>query len=133
MNTLKNKFAQIRANTEKICTPLEIEDYSVQPIVDVSPPKWHLAHTTWFFEQFILVPHKKDYQVYNEDFAYLFNSYYNNVGDRVLRPNRGLMTRPTVSEIYKYRVYVTEAVIEFLSSNFPQHLIHVLELGINHE
>ncbi|MFT5821373.1 MAG: ergothioneine biosynthesis protein EgtB [Crocinitomix sp.] len=133
MTDLKEKFARTRTQTERICAPLKIEDYSVQPIIDVSPPKWHLAHSTWFFEQFILQPHKPDYKVYNEDFAYLFNSYYNTVGTRVLRPNRGLMTRPVVEEVYAYRKYVTEALLEFLDGDFPSELIPVLELGINHE
>ena len=77
----------------------------MQPIVDVSPPKWHLAHSTWFFEQFIL-SNKADYKVYNDDFAFLFNSYYNNAGDRVLRANRGNLSRPTVDEVYAYRKHV---------------------------
>ncbi len=133
MKDLKEKFSITRAKSESICAPLEIEDYSIQPIVDVSPPKWHLAHTTWFFEQFILVPHKKNYRVYNEDFAYLFNSYYNNVGERVLRPNRGLMTRPRVEEVYNYRKHVTQAMLSFFDDGIPQELIDVLVLGINHE
>jgi ergothioneine biosynthesis protein EgtB len=130
---LKEKFAKARTQTESICSPLKIEDYSVQPIIDVSPPKWHLAHSTWFFEQFILQPHKPNYAEYNSDFAYLFNSYYNNVGKRVLRPNRGLMTRPTVEEVYAYRKYVTAEMIGFLEDGLPTELIPVLELGINHE
>ncbi len=133
MTNLKEKFAQTRNQTQTLCAPLKIEDYSVQPIVDVSPPKWHLAHSTWFFEQFILQPHQTNYKVFNADFAYLFNSYYNNIGTRVLRPNRGLMTRPTVDEVYAYRNYVTEAVLDFLDNGFPSELIPVLELGINHE
>ncbi|WP_066755862.1 ergothioneine biosynthesis protein EgtB [Crocinitomix algicola] len=132
-NNLLKKFIHTRENSEKRCEHLEIEDYSVQPIVDVSPPKWHLAHTTWFFEQFVLVPHAKNYSVYNERFAYLFNSYYNTVGDRVLRPNRGLMTRPTVKEIYRYREYVTSAMIEFLETDYNSDLKSIIELGINHE
>lgn len=109
------------------------EDYSVQPVVDVSPPKWHLAHTTWFFEQFVLVKFKQDYKVFSDDFAYLFNSYYNNAGERVLRPNRGLMTRPTVDEVYKYRAYVTKHVSELLTQQPSQELLELVEIGINHE
>lgn len=133
MSDLKPLFTTTRKHSEDICSSLETEDYSVQPIVDVSPPKWHLAHSTWFFEQFVLVPHKKNYTVYNPDFAYLFNSYYNNVGERVLRPNRGLMTRPVVTEIYAYRKYVTEAVVEFFDENPGEDLLEIIELGINHE
>src|SRR5690554_563905 len=78
-------FSETRLHTESICKPLEIEDYVVQPIVDVSPPKWHLGHTTWFFEQFILKPFKPNYKCFDEDYAFVFNSYYENVGKRVLR------------------------------------------------
>jgi len=130
---LITKFKITRNATEEICKPLEIEDYSVQPIVDVSPPKWHLAHSTWFFEQFVLKAFKKGYTVFNDDFAYLFNSYYNNAGERVLRPNRGLMTRPTVKEVYAYRKFVTQNVIDLLTENSSESLLELLEIGINHE
>ncbi|WP_452219866.1 ergothioneine biosynthesis protein EgtB [Lacinutrix salivirga] len=134
MNTsLLAHFKEVREQTENICNPLEIEDYSVQPIIDVSPPKWHLAHSTWFFEQFILVPHSENYKVHNADFAYLFNSYYNNAGDRVLRPNRGLMTRPTVKQVYDYRKYVTEHLAQLLEKNVKQDVLNLVEIGINHE
>lgn len=133
MKNLLAKFNSTRNRTEEICKPLETEDYSVQPIIDVSPPKWHLAHSTWFFEQFVLVPHHKNYAVYSPDFAYLFNSYYNNVGERVLRPNRGLMTRPTVTEVYKYRAHVTQAMQDFLSTGVEFGIADTVELGINHE
>ncbi len=130
---LKDRFIAVRKRSEDICAPLEIEDYSVQPVVDVSPPKWHLAHSTWFFEQFVLSDHKSAYTVFSSDFAYLFNSYYNNVGTRVLRPNRGLMTRPVVSEIYAYRKHVTQAVVSFLEQSPSSEILEILELGINHE
>lgn len=130
----KLQFQKTRAFTEEICAPLEVEDYVPQPMVDVSPPKWHLAHSTWFFEQFLLVPFDPDYKIFNKDFAYLFNSYYNNAGDRVLRPNRGLMSRPPVREVIVYRKYVTDAVLKFLETNLPdQEALKILELGINHE
>ncbi|MFC5045254.1 ergothioneine biosynthesis protein EgtB [Aquimarina hainanensis] len=130
---IKRFFSEVRKKTEAICRPLAIEDYSVQPVVDVSPPKWHLAHTTWFFEQFILVPYKKEYSLYNEDYSYLFNSYYNNAGERVLRPNRGLMTRPTVEEVYSYRGYVTTAVEMLLEEAPDDTIINLVEIGIHHE
>ncbi len=133
MNNLLNRFEKVRAQTEKICAPLETEDYSVQPMVDVSPPKWHLAHSTWFFEQFVLSHHVENYKVFDDDFAYLFNSYYNNVGERVLRPNRGLMTRPTVKQVYAYRKYVTEKMVAFLQTTISEEVHHIIELGINHE
>jgi len=126
-------FIAVRAQTEALCAPLEIEDYSVQPIVDVSPPKWHLAHITWFFEEFLLRKFDSNYQDFHDDFAYLFNSYYNNAGDRVIRPNRGLMTRPTVSEVYAYRKYVTQSVLDLLERTEDESILDLLEIGINHE
>lgn len=131
---LKDRFIKTRKRTQEICSPLKTEDYSVQPMTDASPPKWHLAHTTWFFEQFVLLPHKEGYSVFNDDFAFLFNSYYNNLGDRVMRPNRGLMTRPVVSEVLDYREYVTDQVCELLSTpDYPSAIEELIELGINHE
>lgn len=105
----------------------------MQPIVDVSPPKWHLAHTTWFFEQFVLVPYKPDYTCFDPDFAFLFNSYYNHAGDRVLRPNRGLMTRPTVEQVIVYRKYVTDHVADLLRNDPKQEVLDLIEIGFHHE
>src|SRR5690606_3613171 len=93
---LLTQFRKTRKLTESICAPLAIEDHVVQPMPNVSPPKWHLAHTTWFFEQFILTDYQQGYQVFDADFALLFNSYYNNKGAKSLRHHRGFMTRPTV-------------------------------------
>ena len=130
---IQKKFKEIRIQTENICKPLETEDYSVQPIIDVSPPKWHLAHSTWFFEQFVLVPYQIKYKTFDVDFAYLFNSYYNNAGERVLRPNRGLMTRPTVEQVYSYRQYVSENMLALLQENLDKNILDLVEIGINHE
>jgi ergothioneine biosynthesis protein EgtB len=99
----------------------------------VSPPKWHLAHITWFWEQFVLAVYKKGYTVYNDDFSYLFNSYYNNVGKRVLRPARGLMTRPSVAEVFAYRTYVDVQMNELLNQSLTDEALNVIEIGINHE
>lgn len=131
--TLIKRFKKLRSYTEKICTLLETEDYVVQPITNVSPPKWHLAHTTWFFEEFILVKHLANYKVFDENFAFLFNSYYNNVGERTQRENRGFMTRPTVKRIYEYRNYVTEAVEELLTKKNSDEIFKLIEIGIHHE
>ncbi|MBO6605751.1 ergothioneine biosynthesis protein EgtB [Psychroserpens sp.] len=131
--TLTQSYLNTRQRFVEICRPLKIEDYSVQPEVFVSPPKWHLAHTTWFFEQFVLVSHKENYKVFDKDFAYLFNSYYNNAGDRVLRPNRGLMTRPSVEEVYHYRDHVDREMIEFLESKPDTKIQNIVQLGIQHE
>lgn len=130
---LKTLFKSCRQRTATICRPLEVEDYIPQPIVDVSPPKWHLGHTTWFFEAFVLQPYFRNYKLYNDDFAYLFNSYYNNAGKRVLRPNRGLMSRPPVREVMAYRDYVSEAMLQFLPQVEDPKILDIVELGINHE
>ncbi|WP_304156369.1 ergothioneine biosynthesis protein EgtB [Mesonia mobilis] len=127
-------FLETRKLTEQICEPLETEDFVVQPVEFVSPPKWHLGHTTWFFEEFILKKHQENYQIFDEQFAYVFNSYYESVGEKVVRTNRGNLSRPTVNRIYEYRKYVTEALVEFLNDNeISQELEEVLEIGIHHE
>lgn len=104
-------------------------------MVDVSPPKWHLGHTTWFFETFILTPHKSGYCVFDPGFGYVFNSYYETVGNRVLRTDRGNLTRPGVEEIAKYRKYVDEHILELLDQPvlLTPELAHLLELGLQHE
>ena len=133
-DTLVSFFEETRQHTETICKPLEIEDYVVQPIVDVSPPKWHLGHTTWFFEEFILKPHKPDYQLFHKDFAFVFNSYYEAVGKRVIRNNRGNLTRPSVAKVYDYRHYVTHELKEFLTAGqLSSEIEEVLLIGIHHE
>ena len=103
-------FLETRKLTEELCFPLEIEDYVVQPIVDVSPPKWHLGHTTWFYEEFILKPYSKSYKIYDDDFSFIFNSYYEAVGKRVVRSDRGNLSRPSVQNVYDYRSYVTKSI-----------------------
>jgi hypothetical protein len=104
-----------------------------QPISDVSPPKWHLAHTTWFFETFLLKKYSKDYKAFHPQYAFLFNSYYVSAGERMLRPDRGNMTRPTVEKIYQYRKYVDTAVGELLSHIITDEMKNILEIGFNHE
>jgi ergothioneine biosynthesis protein EgtB len=131
--TLLDFFIETREHTEVICKPLEIEDYVVQPMVDVSPPKWHLGHTTWFFEEFILKTYDKTYQVFDEDFSFVFNSYYETVGKRVIRADRGNLSRPSVKKVYEYRQYVTKAMNKLLESNPNDTLLEVLEIGIHHE
>ncbi|MFN0201098.1 MAG: ergothioneine biosynthesis protein EgtB [Bacteroidia bacterium] len=127
-------FKEVRKMTERICAPLQIEDYVVQPIIDVSPPKWHLAHTTWFFETFLLKPYLADYQEFHPDFSFLFNSYYENVGKRVMRPNRGNMTRPTVAEVFAYRKYVDEKMELFFENTLiTKEIEEICWLGFNHE
>ena len=131
--TLVEEYLQIRKHSEQICEPLQTEDYVVQPIVDVSPPKWHLGHTTWFFETFILKPFSVNYQVYNDEYNFVFNSYYETVGNRVIRTDRGNLSRPSVNEIYQYRAYVDEAMVKFLATTPTDEVKELLILGFNHE
>jgi ergothioneine biosynthesis protein EgtB len=130
---LKDLFLETRTQTESICKPLEIEDYVVQPIVDVSPPKWHLGHTSWFFEEFVLKTYSKEYKLFHDEFAFVFNSYYESVGKRVVRTNRGNLSRPTVSQVYNYRHYVTKKLQEFIENGINDDIISVIEIGIHHE
>ena len=132
-NTLKEQYKIVRKHSEEICEPLETEDYVPQPVPFVSPPKWHLAHSTWFFETFILKNFINEYQVFSDDFSFLFNSYYNNVGDRVLRTNRGNITRPTIKTVYKYRAYVDEHILQLLETLNDEKAVTLIELGLHHE
>ncbi|UJH68279.1 ergothioneine biosynthesis protein EgtB [Allomuricauda sp. SCSIO 65647] len=132
-DSLLDFFLKTRKHTEKICKPLENEDYVVQPVVDVSPPKWHLGHTTWFFEEFILKPYAKDYNVFHDDFSFVFNSYYETVGKRVVRANRGNLSRPSVKKVYEYRDYVTKGIKNLFQIEQSPELYDLLEIGIHHE
>lgn len=127
------KFNEVRTRTEAICRPLHKEDFVSQPTVDVSPPKWHLAHTTWFFETFILLDFP-EYKAFNDSYSYLFNSYYNTVGERVLRHDRGKMTRPGVDEILDYRKYVNDRLENLIEAErLSTSQLQLLELGLQHE
>ena len=129
-----DQYINVRKTSEKICEPLEIEDYVLQPIADVSPPKWHLGHTTWFFETFILLKHFKDYEAYNPQYNFVFNSYYESVGARVIRVDRGNLSRPTVTQVYEYRKHVDQEMNRFLTSTpLDDDLKSLIILGLNHE
>lgn len=130
---LLEKYNSVRKHSEEICCPLKTEDYVVQPIVDVSPPKWHIGHTTWFFETFILKPNMPDYQEFNPEYNFVFNSYYETVGARVIRTDRGNLSRPTVEDIYRFRIHVDKAVNEFLQNPPSKELEELMLLGLNHE
>lgn len=127
------RFLDIRRTTESICKSLQKDDFSVQPADFVSPPKWHLGHTTWFFEQFVLSQYDQNYKVYSGDFSYYFNSYYNTIGDRVMRVNRGNMTRPTIDDVLQYRNYVTKGLSEFLENEISTGILDTVEIGLQHE
>lgn len=132
MDLLK-KYKEIRKYTEDICKPLKTEDYVVQPVIDVSPPKWHIGHVTWFFESFILKTFIKDYVEFNPQYNYVFNSYYETAGARVIRTNRGNLSRPSVEDIYAYRKHVDDAMIGFLQKDILKEIKEILVIGFNHE
>jgi ergothioneine biosynthesis protein EgtB len=128
----KEKYVSVRQYSVAQCKPLITEDYIPQPVLFISPPKWHLGHTTWFFEEFILKNHYHGYKLFDNEFAYIFNSYYNTVGDRVLRADRGNLTRPSVEKVYAYRKYVDDHMMALLQEENPE-VSDLLELGLNHE
>ena len=131
--TLFNKYSEVRNQTQQLCKPLLVEDYLPQGSLFASPAKWHIAHTTWFFETFLLKDFLDGYVEYHQSFNFLFNSYYNAIGNRIARMDRGLMTRPSVDEIYKYRAYVDEAMDRLFSSKDVDLFNKLMEIGINHE
>jgi ergothioneine biosynthesis protein EgtB len=129
-------FRKVRAETERRTAPLSPEDQVVQSMPDASPTKWHRAHTTWFFEQFLLTSNVKGYKVFDERFAYLYNSYYVSAGPRHDRPKRGLVTRPSADEVAAYRAHVDAAVEKLLGDAEPNELrklLPIVEIGLNHE
>ena len=134
--SLRASYDAVRAQTEGLCEPLEVEDYVVSSMADVSPTKWHLAHTSWFFETFILAPYAEGYVSPNPKYAFLFNSYYVQAGERHCRAQRGLVTRPTVDEVFAYRAHVDEAMrslIEGVENDREHPATELIELGLNHE
>ena len=126
-------FQETRAQTVALCAPLEIEDYIPQPVDFASPPKWHLSHSTWFFEEMILKKIVKNYKIFNPHFSFLFNSYYQTLGERAIRTERGTITRPTVKEVYEYRKYVDQHIEKLLQENESLELEELIILGCNHE
>jgi ergothioneine biosynthesis protein EgtB len=134
--TLADRYDEVRARTEALCEPLEIEDYVVSSMPDVSPTKWHLAHTSWFFETFVLAPNVPSYVSPNTKYSFLFNSYYVQAGERHCRAQRGLVTRPTVEEVYEYRAHVDDAMRRLLAevAEDAEHpAAPIIELGLHHE
>lgn len=134
--TIVDRYHAVRDFSESFCEPLNTEDYVVQTAENVSPTKWHLAHTTWFFETFILREHVEDYELINETYPYLFNSYYIEAGERHCRDRRGYISRPTVQQVYDYRRYVDEHMHELMTTAdgaVLRALAPLVELGIHHE
>ena len=135
-STLIERFKSVRNFTHKLCEPLETEDYVIQSMPDVSPTKWHLAHTSWFFEAFVLSKAMADYKSINPKYNFLFNSYYVQVGERWTRAIRGLLSRPTVKEVYEYREYVNQHLLDFLENCNEKEFkdfAPVIEIGLHHE
>ncbi|MCF6439431.1 ergothioneine biosynthesis protein EgtB [Pseudoalteromonas luteoviolacea] len=131
---LIDEYLRIRAHSTALCASLQVEDYAVQPIAEVSPPKWHLGHTTWFFEEVILVKYMTDYSRYHQGYRMLFNSYYKSAGEHWLQSQRGSLSRPTVDEIIHYRNYVDQQVVSFLClADLDEAVLSLLEIGLHHE
>ena len=132
--SLHGDYESVRRQSVALCAPLKREDFVVQSMPDASPTKWHLAHTTWFFERFVLREAIQGLAPYNEAYEFLFNSYYESVGPRHARDKRGLLTRPTIDEVMGYRRYVDERMSELLSAmDMPETLAARVELGLHHE
>lgn len=133
---LMDEFNRVRNFSEKICAPLMADDYQIQSIVQTSPPKWHLAHVSWLFEAFVLPHFVADYRPFNRDYDFIFNSYYYTHGEMYPRANRGMLARPTVEEIYRFRAYVNQQMrrlIETADELRWQELSFYVILGLNHE
>jgi ergothioneine biosynthesis protein EgtB len=130
---LSAAYAAVRATTERLAAPLSAEDQTVQSMADVSPTKWHRAHVTWFFETFILGPHQTGYRPYDDAFAYIFNSYYEALGERHPRSERGLISRPGVAEVARYRGFVDDAMAVLLGGDLEPGLPELVTLGLHHE
>jgi ergothioneine biosynthesis protein EgtB len=132
--TLAARYRETRLATESLAAPLSAEDCAIQSMPDASPVKWHLAHTSWFFETFVLAPNQNGYAAHDPAFRVLFNSYYNAVGDKHPRPQRGLLSRPSLENVQRYRKHVDNAMAELLiGPELPSALLDLIELGINHE
>ena len=136
LEALKTKFRSVRGLTQALSEPLATEDYVIQTMPAVSPTKWHLAHTSWFFETFVLKPNLSDFEPFHPSYSHLFNSYYDSIGSFYSRPDRGTLSRPTVDEIFTYRAHIDCAVPELLDSLAPDTLeaiASLVELGLHHE
>src|SRR5436190_15321823 len=132
--SLAARYLAIRAATEALAAPLSAEDCAIQSMPDASPVKWHLAHTSWFFETFVLDPYLGGYRGFEPSFRMLFNSYYNSVGEKHPRPERGLLSRPSLDRVLQYRKHVDQSMTELLArGSLPREARDLVELGINHE
>src|SRR6184192_3432669 len=134
--SIADLYSEVRARTLKIVAPLEIEDYVVQTAEFMSPPRWHLGHTSWFFET-VLQKYQAGYQTYSDEFLFYFNSYYEGFGARIERPKRGTRSRPTVAETKKYRAHIDEQMSQFIETfsnrSDGEEIQAILRLGLEHE
>ena len=133
---LSQKFKRVRKFSEELCENLEIEDFVIQSMPDVSPTKWHLAHTSWFFEAFLLKKVNSNYKSLNDIYNYLFNSYYVQIGRRFTRAERGMLSRPTVKEVFQFRKFIDEQMLEFFETSNDElfkSVALIIEIGSNHE
>ena len=133
MTELTSRFSSIRKRTEALCALFSPDDHMLQAAVFVSPPKWHLAHTTWFFEEMILKPKVATYQEFDPKFPLLFNSYYETIGKRIARDKRHLISRPSLEEVKNYREHVNKAICELVTHSVDDDTGHLIELGLQHE
>src|SRR5258705_6736563 len=131
-----NLFRSVRARTMEIVAPLEIEDYVIQTAEFMSPPRWHIGHTSWFFET-LLQAHQPGYRIYSDEYLFYFNSYYEGFGARIERPKRGTRSRPTVKDTVAYRKHIDEQMLAFLNSldehAAPETVLSLVRLGLEHE
>src|SRR5262245_21240170 len=130
------RYREVRAESERLAAPLATEDYVIQATPDVSPPKWHLAHITWFFEHFIAAPYARAFAPFHPRYGFLFNSYYETIGPFFPRLSRGLLSRPTVEEVYRYRAHVDRVIGDVIDTVGEAAWVEVarrIELGVHHE
>jgi ergothioneine biosynthesis protein EgtB len=132
--SMSSNYRTVRIATEQLAVPLSAEDCAIQSMPDASPVKWHLAHTSWFFETFVLAPHLPGYRQFHPSFRVLFNSYYNGIGEKHPRPQRGLLSRPSLEEVHAYRAHIDAAMVELMDrGTLPSTISTLIELGLNHE
>ncbi|HEY0291022.1 MAG TPA: DinB family protein [Hansschlegelia sp.] len=132
-STLSQRYSSVRGHSRKLAGPLSDADATAQSMADASPAKWHLAHTTWFFETMVLKPNAPGYRVFDETFNFLFNSYYETIGARHPRPKRGLLTRPSLDAILAFRAHVDAAMEALIADGPDRALADLIELGCHHE
>jgi hypothetical protein len=131
---LLHQYQMVRSKSLEICSAIETEDYTVQPMADVSPPKWHLGHTTWFFEELLLVRFYPDYSRFNTQYSSLFNSYYKALGAHTLQADRGNLSRPTVNQVIEYRRYVDANLAKLINEHvLTDEMKSLIETGLHHE